>query len=368
MMTDDSRTVAGGGGRSKQPYVCVHASQVAVCIGANKYKPIHEAVDMMWHRIARASYTDAMRRNGLKTETQNMVDIMSKNEDVKKLVDESAALPCESSDQVAQNYDSVSRRLDTSVHDLSPEEKQLVEDVLKRTLYTNYGNAHELGVIELLHNMAGIKCRQDDTFHKQPAGVCNGVPWYIGGKIDAISEDGETVIEIKNRVNHLFNNVPFYEVVQVQTYLQLLGLHRGVLVECLKSSRQPRLLGTSTLVHSDKGRDGGGVYMNCIQITRDDALWSMQIMPKLTGFIDFLLSLIGDEALQDRYLTCKHRTAFVMSHVEARVPHTPQAPLTVHTQDSMRCALRSPPGNTFVLPDSCRNNIVGNPTTFNLRT
>ena len=355
---------------AKGPYLCVYASQVAVCTGYNKYKKVHDAVDMMWHRISRASYADAMRRNGLKTETQNMMEIMSKNEDVRKLVDESAALPCESSDQVAQNYDAVSRKLGHTASDLSAEEKQLVEDVLKRNLYTNYGNAHELGVIEHLRTAVGIRCRQDDTFHKQLGGYCNGIPWYIGGKIDAISEDGCTLIEIKNRVNHLFHSVPFYETVQVQTYLQLLGLQRGVLVECLKSSRQPRSLATSTLVHSGKGRDD--MYINVIPIDRDDGLWHNQIMPKLAGFVDFLMKLIGDEELQDRYLTSKRRSAFVMAHIDAHaaavrrnylLPPNEQAPLDTHTQDAMRSAVRSPPGNARVLPVSVRSSMVGNPET-----
>lgn len=320
------------------PYVCVYASQVAVCIGSNRYKKVHEAVDMMWHRIARASYADAMRRNNLKTETQNMLDIMTRNDEVRKLVDETATLPCKSSDQVAQNYDAVSRKLDHTAADLSAEEKQLVEDVLKRNLYTNYGNAQELGVIEYLRSEAGIRCRQDDTFYKQLGGYCNGVPWFIGGKIDAISEDGTTLIEIKNRVNHLFHSVPFYENVQVQTYLQLLGLQKGMLVECLKSSRQHRM--TPTMVHSG-GEGRNDVYINVIEIARDDYLWNHEIVPKLAGFVDFLLRLIGDETLQDQYLTSRRRTAFVMAHVKAHI----KAHVKAHNKTASSPPAAAPPAD-----------------------
>ena len=96
----------------------------------------------------------------------------------------------------------------------------LVDDVLKRNLYTTYGNQQEPEVLRYVRTSLGIACHQDHVFYKQQQGTCDGewgsVPWYVGGKIDAIDDQRTLLIEIKNRVNRLFYRIPFYEQVQVQ--------------------------------------------------------------------------------------------------------------------------------------------------------
>jgi hypothetical protein len=329
----------------RPPYVCIYASQVAVCIGANKHKKVSEAVDAMWQRISPHSYYAALERNGLKTDDQNVTEIMAKHLDIKTLVDRSLTLPCDSSDQVAAHYDLVSRDLESA--ELGEDEKRLVDDVLKRNLYTTYGNLHEHHMLAHIRDTLGIKCRPDPTFYKQLGGTCRGVPWYVGGKIDAINEDRTLLIEIKNRVNRLFNRVPFYEVIQVQTYLHLLGVEQGALVECLKSTTG----GTAGPLAGGMGGGGGGkdtapgggglsapthgvhcgdertvhsgveggdsVHVNVIPIRRDHELWKRSIMPKLDAFVDFLLRLLDDPKLQDRYMSSKRRSVLVLNHMSA---------------------------------------------------
>lgn len=297
--------------KPRAPYVCIYASQVAVCIGANKHKKVSEAVESMWQRISPHSYYEAMHRNGLKTEDQNVTEIMARHEEVKGLVDRSLTLPCHSSDQVAAHYDLVSRGLETVA--LEDDEKRLVDDVLKRNLYTTYGNLHEHKMLTHIRDTLGIKCQPDSTFYKLQGGTVRGVPWYVGGKIDAINEDRTLLIEIKNRVNRLFNRVPFYEVIQVQTYLQLLGVEQGALVECLKSTKADGVhCGDEHTVHS-----GNDVHVNVIPIRRDRELWGSTVMPKLEAFVDFLMRLIDDEKLQDRYLQSKRRSVLVVNHMTA---------------------------------------------------
>lgn len=315
----------------RPPYVCIYASQVAVCIGANKHKKVSEAVDAMWQRISPHSYYTALERNGLKTDDQNVTEIMARHQGIKTLVDKSLTLPCESSDQVAAHYDLVSRDLDTNA-ELADDEKRLVDDVLKRNLYTTYGNLHEHRMLAHIRDTLGIRCQPDPAFYKQTGGTCRGVPWYVGGKIDAINEDRTLLIEIKNRVNRLFNRVPFYEVIQVQTYLHLLGVEKGALVECLKSTTTPMMIhtteqapaarqqntghtGDERTVHS--GVEDGDVHVNVIPIARDRELWQRSIMPKLEAFVDFLLRLLDDTKLQDRYLGSKRRSVLVLNHMSA---------------------------------------------------
>lgn len=307
--------------RLKPPYVCIYASQVAVCIGANRHKKISEAVDCMWQRISPHSYYAALQRNGLKTDDQNVMEIMARSMEVKGLMDQSLTLPCDSSDQVAENYGSISRGLDGV--DLGEDEKRLVDDTVKRNLYTTYGNLQEHAMLEHIKTRLGIRCRPDPTFYKKPGGYARGgVPWYIGGKIDALSEDGTTVIELKNRVNRLFNKAPFYEVIQVQTYLQLLDVQQGLLVECLKTNKnkppgeQP-VQGVHSFCDPEDETGDKRVMVNVIELKRDDDLWNATVAPKLAAFTDFLLALLDDTRVQDRYLQSKRRSIVVLNHMAA---------------------------------------------------
>lgn len=341
-MTKAGDEARGGGGHV--PYVCIYASQVAMCIGANKHKKISEAMDIMWQRVSPASFGAALKRNGIKTDDQQAEDIIAAHAKVRDLVRLTLTTTCESSDQVAQNYVAVAKELGTVP--LAEEDRRLVNDVLKRNLYTTYGNMHEHRVLTYVRDRLGIKCREDPTFYKAPQGECTGpwgsFTWYVGGKIDAIDEDRTLLIEIKNRVNRLFYRIPFYESVQVQAYLHLLDLERGVLVECLKSraggghegndksqrgdaggqhpgsTSQPNTnttTPTTTSTTHDPESPDDDVHVNVIPLQRDRDLWAREIVPKLEGFVDFLARLLHDPAHQDRYLQSKRRSAMVTSHI-----------------------------------------------------
>lgn len=337
-----ARAKANAAAALTSPYVCIYASQVAMCIGANKHKKISEAVELMWQRVAPASFEAAMTRNTMKTEDELAEDIIRAHAEVRGLVDLTLTSACDSSDQVARQYDSVSRELQAVP--LPEEDRKLVEDVLKRNLYTTYGNNHEHRVLAYVRDTLGIKCREDPTFYKRLQGTCAGpwgsFQWFVGGKIDAISEDRELLVEIKNRVNRLFYRVPFYEAVQVQAYLHLLDVERGVLVECLKTQngnscrneidgppphepppREPPLHEPPREPPRDMDEKAGQaardaeLNVNVIPVRRDRELWQREIVPKLEGFVDFLARLLNDPGMQDRYLQSKRRSAMVTTHM-----------------------------------------------------
>jgi hypothetical protein len=67
-------------------------------------------------------------------------------------------------------------------------------------------------------------------------------------------------VEIKNRTNRLFRRVVDYENIQIQVYLQMLGLVHARLVEQYNNQ---------VLSHD---------------LTRDDELWTNEILPKLNEF------------------------------------------------------------------------------------
>ena len=279
-----------------RPYLCVNASLVAVCMNANRHKKVDEAVVALWRRVAPRSYYEALERNDMKTDDRLVVEVMARHEAVKDLVTQSLVLPCESSAQVASNYDAVAERL--AGVSLDDDDHRRIDDVLKRNLYTAYGNAKEHETLAYVRDSLGIDCRPDDAFYRKKFGSVDGVDWYVGGRVDAVTPARDLVVEIKNRVNRLFFNVPFYEFVQVQAYLELLDVDRGALVERLK-------------------HDGARSSVNVVPIARDRAMWNDVVVPKVHGFVSFVVKLLRDPALQDKFLRSPRPGALVLAHARA---------------------------------------------------
>ena len=55
--------------------------------------------------------------------------------------------------------------------------------------------------------------------------------WYIGGRMDIIDHKNKIVIEVKNRMNKLFNRVVDYEMCQIQLYMWLIDYRDARLTE-----------------------------------------------------------------------------------------------------------------------------------------
>lgn len=269
-------------------YVCVYASQVAMCIGANRHKKPSDAVHLMWQRIDPGSYADAMRRNNMQTDEDLLAALVRAHDKVRAVVGKSHA-PAATSLEVSSCYQGALLELGDVA--LGPKEKQLVDSAVRKNLYTTYGTRAEAEMMQHIRDFMRIPCHADPAFHKRHMGDIDGVPWFVGGKIDAMSDDGALLIEIKNRVNRLFYHAPSYEAVQVQTYLELLDMQHGVLVECLKGEH--------------------GVQTNAIPIARNRVLWKHEVVPKLARFVAFVLRLLRDPRLQDAFLTSKRPSAMI---------------------------------------------------------
>jgi hypothetical protein len=297
-------------------------------VGANKHKKPCEAVDAMWQRVDPNSFHAALTRNGVRTEDQNVMEIMSRVDGVRGLVDKSLTLPCESSTQVSSNFGDVTVELGT-VQNLEEEERKLVEDVLKRNLYTTFGNMHEQAMLTYIQDTLGIECAPDPTFYKKQIGTVKWggaeVPWFVGGKIDAINSSRTLVVEIKNRVNRLFHRVPFYEVVQVQSYLDLLDVEQGCLVECFRADPNPRAAkpdpknDTAQTAQNDTAQLPTDLQVNIIPLRRNTKLWREDILPKLQAFVEYVSMIVHDEKLQDKYLQAKRRSVLVNTYVNNRL-------------------------------------------------
>ena len=305
--------------RGARPFLCVYASQVAACIGANRHKKISEAMDATWARVAPEAYYEAMERSGLKTADQSINEIMAKSQTVKTMLDRSL-IPRESatSEHVAAAYETQLKTVMCDA-DLQDDEKKAVDDALRRNLYTTFGNVKENVALDHVRTLLGIDAVQDNTFYKQQGGTVrlNGdtVPWYVGGKIDAINPERSLVIEIKNRINRLFYKIPYHEQIQLQAYLELLQINHGVLCECY-SPGGGEAGGTDIAAEAEQ-QCQQPVQINMAPTRRDSAAWARDVVPKLQTFVEFLAALLEDgpdaKKLQDKYLASKRKVAMISS-------------------------------------------------------
>ena len=273
--------------------VIKYASQIAACIGCNRHKKQAECLEAMWERVSPETSRNALRRTGRSTEAERVEQLQRDDETVRSVLEESAAV-CTHSHDVANRYDSVSRVI--SKLDMSTDDRKVVDATVKRNLYTNYGTAFEHHVLVKVRETLGIVARTDDTFYKMHVCDVDGVPLWIGGKIDAITED-RIVIEIKNRIRRLFYKIPFYEIIQLQIYLQLLDVPRGVIVECLTVP--------------------GDSVINIVPVRRDKTLWSDTLVPKMQAFARTFLHLVQTPGFQDDFLMFpkKNQDALVQAKI-----------------------------------------------------
>ena len=278
--------------QDQSPYVCVYASQVAACIGSNRHRKVSDAMMTMWQRISPTGFRDALARNNMKTDEDHVHDLVQNHPDVRALVDKSLGNTLETSSEVAAWYSGAIQDVQGLCGDMAEADRLLVEAAVRKNVFTAYGTRAEPEMLTHIRDVLDIPCHADPAFYKERMGDVDGVPWFVGGRVDAVSDDGKLLIEIKNRVNRLFYRAPAYESVQVQTYLHLLNLEHGVLVECLKS-------------------DDGDIATNVMAVCRDDAFWDRDVRPKLQKFVSFLVRLLRDPMVQDSFLKSKRPSAMI---------------------------------------------------------
>lgn len=122
---------------------------------------------------------------------------------------------------------------------LSDEDIHAMKEYCKSSIYGVYGTTQEANVIRSYEADIQSKVTKDNVYKKRRmcmvrSGDGTMCPVYIGGKCDGVSvgNDGKkTLLEVKNRVNRLFNCVPEYEKIQVFCYLYIYGIAEATVVE-----------------------------------------------------------------------------------------------------------------------------------------
>jgi len=235
--------------------VVLKASNVAAMIGRHRYKPRTEVLDELWKKYAPTKFSG-------KTKEDKAEEALKVSIDARVIVESALKVETKDSSQVQKVFN-VARDAINFDPKLNNEQKAEVIEHIRSKVYTSHGTRSEDKTSDKVEADEGARLVRDDSFYQFEVCKLGDNKYVVMGKIDRIEErpDGSRVlVEIKNRTNRLFRSVPEYEFIQVQVYLQMLGLVHARVVEQYNNQ---------VLSHD---------------VTRDEEMWVNEILPGLQEF------------------------------------------------------------------------------------
>lgn len=273
--------------------ICLHASTFAAFIGKHPYTKHHEAFEATWKRYSPHTYLEALARHGRQTKEQRLDALRTQVPEIDTTLRLAKSFASTSSTSTDVHKRSDVLRQD--LPELSSDDAKLVQEELRKTMFTSYGTTKEDGVLSVLATEMGMEFATDENvLYACTIESPTGTRWKLVGRIDGMTKDGQTILEVKNRMRRLFMKAVEYERIQVECYLRMIQTTRSaMLVESMTNEGAPKIL-------------------NIITIDRDDALWE-ECCRRANILTTFLENLVDDVTLQDSYMTCKQPSAFLKS-------------------------------------------------------
>jgi hypothetical protein len=239
--------------------IILKASNVAAMIGRNRYKPRQEVLDELWKKHRPQTFKS-------KTKDDRAEESLSVSTEAQSVLENSLKIETKNSDQVQEVFKAAQEAINFDPK-LNKEQKAEVIEHIRSKVYTTHGTRSEDKTADTVSVTEGIKLTRDDNFYTIPVCDISDNKYVICGKVDRIEErpDGSRIlVEIKNRTNRIFGSVPEYEYIQVQVYLQMLGLVHARVVEQYNNQ---------VMSHD---------------VTRDEEFWNNKVIPYLEEFCEEL--------------------------------------------------------------------------------
>lgn len=268
--------------------ICIYASDLATFIGINKYQKLSEMILKLWQKNYPIDYENAISNIKIK----HNVEIVSKETDtqcLKRIQDESSVdvsskiqecLSMKDTSKLLKNRAEILKEINMNKNideDAKKEFKTSLESMTNKV----FGTINEKSVIERYTELTNKNVDTSSKFINRKLCTYKNVIWKLGGKIDGITDD-KIVVEVKNRIYKLFYEMRDYERPQIQTYMYILGLDKGHLVECYKKN--------------------GEMQLNIIEEDFDDEYWNEVILSRLNNFIKLFHVFLENKELQEYVL------------------------------------------------------------------
>jgi len=241
--------------------VVIKASDVAACIGLNPYKPASEVRDELWKK----NWPDTF--NG-QTKRDLADEALGRSAASRKVLAEALTVRASNSTEAQANFETARAKIEADAT-LNAEDRSKIVEHLRSRCYTTHGTRSEDKTAVKVEADTGATLVKDNAFYNLAVLEMPDVQFVITGKVDRIevgSDGSRTLVEIKNRTRGFFRSLREYENVQVQVYLQMLGLTKAKLIEQYNSAT------------------------NTIEVSRDEEMWDNVIWPGVKEFAQDLYS------------------------------------------------------------------------------
>ena len=263
---------------------------MAAFIGRNHYLPASRIFNQLYERY----FPDQLKKMGLieKMVSANVGDkgiimeISKKlegNTDLKEKLDKICRANLSSKKMKTDKDGLVGVIMEDKT--LTKDEKETLKTAMDGYTSKKFGTIREgnaLDIYKKAHKgekvITGLDSKSKRLFDE------GGVEMWVISKVDAMNDDG-VIIEIKNRMYKLFNEIREYEWLQVQTYLDVYDLEHAVLVEYL----------------NDEGGDEDNMKVN--KIERDHKFWNDVVLVELRKYFAVLLKIIMNVDLMTEYMS-----------------------------------------------------------------
>jgi len=265
--------------------IVLYSSQLASFIGRNP----HTIASKIFNKLYENNFSNELQK--LKVYDQ----LKKNNVGDGKLIDE-IANKMENNQNLRINLDKIcNNNISTII--IKKEQEELVKkvmsdknlnendkEILKKAIdgYTNkkFGTVKEKNAIDVYRIRTGEEVVTKIDSRCKKIAEYDGIELLLISKIDAIKTDG-TILEIKNRMYKLFEEVREYEWLQVQAYLEVYNLEKGELVEYLK--------------------DNNG-EMRIKPIDRDRTFWNEIVLKEVGFFFRTMINLVHNDKKITKYM------------------------------------------------------------------
>jgi len=266
--------------------IVLYSSQLAAFIGRN----IHTNTSRIFNKLFEKFYPSILTNLKLidKVKQENLGDGASIDKLCSKL-EHNKDLRSKLDNLCKQNFSSFTMKKETETlvknvlekEKLSNEDQLLLQKITDSYTNKKYGTVKEVNAIDVYKERMKVDVVTGIGSRSKKLLEIDGNELWIISKIDAMKMDG-TVIEIKNRMYKLFEEVREYEWLQVQTYLEVYNLEGAELVEYLKV---------------------GDGEMRVNQINRDRKYWNEIVYRDLNLYFSSFINLINNEKKLKKYFT-----------------------------------------------------------------
>ena len=214
-------------------YVVVSASKVAAAIGKHPYQKRVEYLEELWNKYSPDTFTG-------KTKEQTELEAIGLSQVAEAVVAQVGWEKPETSEEVATLCE---RARDSLENDrvLTRAQKSMVMNHVRHKVYTTRGTRKEDDTAQ----QDSATLFEDEKFYKETICEIAGTRYVVVGRIDRyeVLPDGSyRMVEIKNRTKCLFKSPPKYEVIQCQTYMEMLGLEETRLLQQFNDQQQSDFL------------------------------------------------------------------------------------------------------------------------------